>query len=229
MRNKDCFFLLLSGLLSTTLALAQTPKKEPRKSLLRKKEVHAAQEGGVDKPYKLEVGLLSDWFSSSVTTQSQDSKATSGTGNFMLDLQSFYFLNDKFGIGGSTEYAEVSSKIEGVVVTRRLIRVLPGCTVKFASIDKDVFVPFVRAYGGATLASTTSSKDSDSNVSNTAYGVGGALGLHIFLDSNIALSPEFSLLYETYGNKKSSKTQQTGVKETHLDMHFLKIGFAVFL
>jgi hypothetical protein len=181
--------------------------------------VHGAQESpGL---YKWHVSLLSDF--KIVNQQTGDAK--SGSGNYDLDALGLYVIGESLEIGGGMVFKEKTEKYKtsSNKTTSYLLK-LKGI-YNFGNIHSDSSVFFTGlslGFGSNSVKIEGDEVDSsESKSSITQFGLG--LGMHWFVDSNVAFTAEFS--YDTGTLKGDGGGDPTKFSEIHI----AKMGFSLFL
>ena len=184
-------------------------------------EAHAAQIGGTKKPYNMEVSLLSDLTQTSTTTSSGDSSSKSGVGEYSLGVKSLFVMKHRFLLGPELIYEESTSKEADFTTKISSLELDILAQFCFGDIDEDINVFFVEGGLGYGTSQTQNGDSSSSKSSGTKFIAG--LGLHHFLDSNVALTGEITLDQATQKPSDGSGTSMTQ------SIHFLKLGLSLFI
>jgi hypothetical protein len=177
--------------------------------------VHGAQES--PGKYSWQVSLLSDF--RQVSSQVGESK--SGSGKYDLDALGLYVIGDSLEVGGGLTYAETTTKYEESTSKSSSVLIKLKGVYNFGNIHTDTSVFFA---GLGLGFGSSSSKDGDADEvksSVTQFGLG--LGMHWFVDSNVAFTGEFS--YDTGSSKADGAEEATKFTE----IHFIKLGFSLFI
>ncbi len=177
--------------------------------------VHGEQESpGL---YKWHVSLLSDF--KIVSEQTGDAK--SGSGNYDLDALGLYVIGESLEIGGGLVFKEKTEKYEDSSnkTTSYLLK-LKG-VYNFGNIHSDSSVFFTGLSLGFGSNSVKIGEGDEVKSSITQFGLG--LGMHWFVDSNVAFTAEFS--YDTGTLKGDGGGDPTKFSEIHI----AKMGFSLFL
>ncbi len=218
--------------------LAETKKRKKKKKKRKKKsedistteEVAPTEEGATTAatgashpeqespgPYKWHVSLLSDF--SQISQQVGDSK--SGSGNYKLDATGLYIIGGSIEVGGGLAYSETTVKYkEATSKDSSMIIKLKG-VYNFGDLQNDSSVFFVGLGLGFGNTSSKTGDADEAKSSITQFGLG--LGMHYFVDSNVAFTGEFS--YDTGTSKADGADEAAKLTE----IHFLKLGFSLFL
>jgi len=183
------------------------------------KTMHAAHEG-LDKPYQYQVGLYSDF--AILNSQTGDSK--SGSGKYTLNLRALYIIGGSFEAGGELDYSETTVKgKESEKLDRSYVLTVLG-VYNFGNLDVDqtiFFVKFGFGFGSATSSSKVGDEKVDGSASITRLTLG--LGMHYFVDSNVAITTQF--VYDSDTSKDEDADDPTVTSTIHL----AKIGFSLFI
>jgi hypothetical protein len=181
-------------------------------------ELHAKQEGATDEPYKWQVSLLSDF---SLTTGKQG-EAKTGSADYDLLGRAGYIISKSIVIGGELDYSETSFKVDGETNTASAWVLSAIGAYNFGNLDEDEMVFFIFGDFGIGQGS---SKAGDDTVKTSKSKFGFGAGLHYFMDTNVALTTEFS--YELGTDKVTSPSGADPNKYSTL--HLARIGFSLFL
>ena len=200
----------------------EDPKKptKRKKKHRRKKDVHSAQANDPRQKYRAEVTLLSDLEEHESTSKSAGGGSTKdGYGQQDIAAKALFVLTPSILAGPQLDYAEntVKSKDDTTKTSDLTLRLVGKYL--FGNVDKDDILGFVMLNLGYGQGQSAVAGKTD-KTTRTIYGVGG--GLHYFLDADVALTAEFT--YDT-----GSQTVSGGGSGTVTEIHFLKIGFSLFL
>lgn len=168
-------------------------------------------------PYKWHVSLLSDF--SQVSQQVGSSK--SGSGKYELDALGLYIIGGSIEVGGGLSYSETTTKYkESSSKDSSMIIKLKG-VYNFGNLQNDSSVFFAGLGLGFGSTSSKAGDADEAKSSITQFGLG--LGMHYFVDSNVAFTGEFN--YDTGTSKADGADEAAKITE----IHFLKLGFSLFL
>lgn len=176
---------------------------------------HGVQEStGV---YKWQVSLLSDF--KIVSSQTGESK--SGSGAYDLDGTGLYIIGNSLEVGGGLAYSEETTKFEesSNKSTAYLMRFIG--VYNFGNLNTDSSVFFTGLSLGIGSRSSKVGDGDEAKGSVTQFGLG--LGMHWFVDSNVAFTAEFR--YDTGSLKTDGQDEPTKFSEIHI----AKLGFSLFL
>lgn len=203
---------------------SSSSSKSDEKPAALGKTIHKAQEGH-DTPYSWEVGLRSDLQRVTTETKAEGEGAEAvkgGFGEYDLALRGLYVIGHSFEVGAELSYYEKSTKVDESKTKETRLKLIPEVLYNFGNVDKDVNVFFV--YGGLGISQDSVKSDtSETNASLT--GIVAGLGLHHFVDSNVAISAEVQFDLDS-GSSKSGEAKAT-VSQTSI--HLLKLGFTLFI
>ena len=214
------------------ILLAKKRKRRKNRRKKRKKNMEAtdgaatdttmhAEHEGKDEPYMFEVSLLSDFKQISTTVGDADPV---GSGNYNLSGRMLYIIANSIQVGADLTYDDSTTKFEESESsdTAYVLTLLGG--YNFGNIDEDSMVFFVRAgFGFGSTSSKTTSDAGDVEADASLSRITFALGLHYFVDSNVALTTEFA--YDSDTLKPSEGDIETKVTT----IHFARIGFSLFI
>lgn len=177
--------------------------------------MHSKQEGK-ETPYKYQVSLLSDF----AINNEQTGDAKTGTADYDLRGKFGYIIARSIILGLGLDYTESSFKTEEDTSTSSeyLIRLFGDYV--FGNLDVDEMLFFVEL-GFGVGSSKSKEGDVESSTSSTQFGLG--LGIHYFVDSNVAFTGEFS--YDTGSRKVKDVDEPTKFSSIHL----MRLGFSLFL
>jgi|GEM_PF-2739355 len=185
--------------------------------------VHATQEG-VDEPYSWHMALLSSFGK----TERKQGTVKSGHATYNLQLKALYVVGAMFEVGPEIEFFESSAKQDDVTNKSSAWMASIVMVVNFGNVDSDVYVPFLDLKIGSGQ-DTDKFGDSTTTSSLTQYGLG--LGLHWFVDSNVAFTGRMGYSAGTAKSKTKAGGVTTDggdpVKSTAVD--YLDLGFSLFL
>ena len=169
--------------------------------------------------YTWHAALLSDFRQQ--RTETKVSKG--GSGNFDLDLMALYVTAIGLEVGGQLNYTESTVKGSSDDSTSKASAMLfrLKSVFNFGNIQKKPFIFFAGASLGFGSASAKIGTGDDAKTSLTRFGLG--IGAHYFVDSNVAITGETQI--DTGSNKGKGDAGETKVT----DIHFLKLGFSLFI
>ena len=182
-------------------------------------EAHSAQIGGSEKPYFMEVSLLSDLSRNSSKTTVGDESVSTGSGVYDMQVKSLFVLKHRFLLGPNLTYSETTTKSADTTDKSSNLDLDLLGQFCFGNIDEDVNVFFVEGGLGYGMSQ---SKSGDTTAKGTETKLILGFGLHHFVDSNVALTGQMSL---EQGNEKSDG----GTTSTIQVIHFLTVGFSLFI
>ena len=168
-------------------------------------------------PYKWHVSLLSDF--SQISQQVGDAK--SGSGNYELDAMGLYIIGGSVEVGGGLTYSEKTIKYEESTSKDSSMIIRLKGVYNFGDLQNDSSVFFVGLGLGFGNSSSKAGDADEAKSSITQFGLG--LGMHYFVDSNVAFTGEFS--YDTGSSKADGADEAAKITE----IHFIKLGFSLFL
>lgn len=177
--------------------------------------LHAAQ-AGAETPYKWQVSLLSDF----AINNEQTGDAKSGSADYDLSGKAGYIVGSSIILGLGLDYTESSFKTDDETNTSSDYLLRLFFDYVFGDLNKDEMLFFVEA-GFGIGSSKSKAGDVESKGSSTQFGVG--LGIHYFVDSNVAFTGQFS--YDTGSRKVDGVDDPTKFSSIHL----MRLGFSLFL
>jgi opacity protein-like surface antigen len=142
-----------------------------------------------------------------------------------LSAKMLYIIAQSFEVGGGLDYSERSSKSkdaedETVVNSSSDYVLRLQAIYNFGNLDTDTMV-FFAGLGLGIGSGKDKAGDLTSSSSSTQFGLN--LGIRYFVDSNVALTGEFS--YDT----GSKKIQDVDDPVKFSSIHVMNIGFSLFL
>ena len=185
--------------------------------------IHANQIG-IDNPYSWHMAMLSSFGK----TDRKQGDIKSGYASYNLQIKSLYIMGAMFELGPEIEFFESSAKQDGK--TNKISSWVASLVMafNFGNLDTDVVVPFVDLKVGAGQ-DTEKFGDSKAVSSVTQYGLG--LGLHWFVDSNVAFTGRMGYSAGSAKSKTTANGQTIDggdpVESTSID--YLDLGFSLFL
>lgn len=176
---------------------------------------HGAQES--PGKYSWQVSLMSDF--KQVSQQIGDAK--SGSGNYDLDAMALYVIGDSLEVGGGLTYSETTIKYEESTSKDSSMLIRLKGVYNFGNLHTDTSVFFAGLGLGFGNSSSKVGDGEEAKSSITQFGLG--LGMHWFVDSNVAFTGEFS--YDTGSAKQDGADEAAKFTE----IHFIKLGFSLFI
>ncbi len=177
--------------------------------------VHGEQESpGL---YKWHMSLISDF----KIVSEQTGEAKSGSGNYDLDAMGLYVIGESLELGGGLEFKEQTLKYEDSSNKTSFYLLKLKGVYNFGNIHNDSSVFFTGLSLGFGSSSSKAGEADEVKSSVTQFGLG--LGMHWFVDSNVAFTAEFS--YDTGTLKASGGGDPTKFSEIHI----ARMGFSLFL
>jgi len=186
--------------------------------------IHAAHEGK-DEPYSWHVELLSSLMRFDQQPEGGDKI---GSGYYSFDLKLLKVIASSIEVGPILSWSDSTTKIKGSDPSKSQ-SLTAGLRLGYniGNLDKDLLLPFIWV-GFGIINEKEESGNTTSATSGTGFGVGA--GLHYFVDSNVALTGEFSLASDSLTTKvKIGEGTEVESKAKRTVLDFLSLGFSLFI
>ena len=177
--------------------------------------LHEKQEGEFDKPYKWELD-----FDVELTrvTEAEDGVAGDGFGRFSFSADALYIFSGKIGIGPLFDFTQKSTSADD---SEQSIVFGAKAKYNFGLVDEDIWLFFVEAR--FALGSTKETIGGVAGDANPTTLFGGGIGVHYFVDSNVALT---ALIDFRRSQTKNTATEVVTIRNT---LGLLRAGLTIFI